>query len=201
MILLQVKVSVRLTILLGFLAGLAGSLAFAYAAPFLEQQRVRGITEVVPNGGRLERFEIHLDDDILMQAPGSESTAETIPANADWFSELAPFAGLAAVYRLRNERAEVVGIASRVRAISSEEQVEWLLYFPARGMIALDGASVDTAEVGDVVATDREFAGLVGDWKAYVDEENIWRFETVLRTPSPQDELVDDDTAVEGGES
>lgn len=175
--------AVRLTILIGFLGGLIGSLTLAYMAPFLEQSRVRGLTEVVTNGGRLERFEIHLADDILMQAPGTQSEAVTIPVSAEWFPELAPFAGLAAVYRLRNENSEVVGIASRVRGIASEEQVEWVLYLPARGLIALDGASVDTVEVGDVIATDREFAGLEGDWKAFVDENNIWRFETVLRVP------------------
>ncbi|MEL7296033.1 MAG: hypothetical protein AAGJ86_00150, partial [Pseudomonadota bacterium] len=95
----------RLTILIGFLGGLIGSLTLAYMAPFLEQSRVRGLTEVVTNGGRLERFEIHLDDDILMQAPGTQSEAVTIPASAEWFPELAPFAGLAAVYRLRNENS------------------------------------------------------------------------------------------------
>ncbi|MFK8052607.1 MAG: hypothetical protein AB8F65_06505 [Woeseiaceae bacterium] len=178
----------RFTIIVGFLLGLVGSLALAYTAPFLQQERVRGITEVMTNGGRLERFEIHLDDDILMQAPGTASLAETIPGTADWYPELAPFAGLAAVYRLRNERAEVIGIASRVRGIASEEQVEWVLYLPARGMMGLDGASVDTVELGDIIVVDREFAGLVGEWKAYIDEDNIWRFETRLRTPDDEDE-------------
>ncbi|MEN7342097.1 MAG: hypothetical protein AAAFM81_04110 [Pseudomonadota bacterium] len=174
----------KFTLIFGFLAGLAGALGFAYQAPYLEQQRVRAISEVVPNGGRLERFQIRLADDVLMQAPGVNSDALTIPEDAEWFPELAPFAGLAAVYRLRNERDEIVGVASRVRGIESEEQVEWILYLPARGLLALDGASVDTVELGDIASGDREFAGLAGDWKAWVDENDIWRFETVVREPS-----------------
>ena len=188
----------KLTLILGFLAGLAGTLGFAYQAPYLEQQRVRAISEVVPNGGRLERFRIRLADDVLMQAPGTSSDALTIPEEAEWFPELAPFAGLAAVYRLRNERDEIIGVASRVRGIESEEQVEWVLYLPARGLLALDGASVDTVEVGDIATGDREFAGLAGEWKAWVDEKDVWHFETVVREPSDDEpELSADDEEVQ----
>lgn len=183
----------RITFIIGLLAGLIGMLALSYAAPFLQQERVRALTTVQTNGGRLEQFEIHLDDDILMQAPGTASTAETIPGTADWFPELAPFEGLAAVYRLRNERNEVVGIASRIRGISAPEQVEWVLYLPARGLLALDGASVDTVELGDVVAGDREFANLIGEWQATIDENNVWRFKTLLRNRTVEQDVPAND--------
>ena len=154
----------KTTFIIGLLAGFGAVMALAYEAPFLEQERVRSITATQQNGGRLERFTVDLERDLLMQAPGTESAAVTVPEGADWFPELAPFAGTAAVYRLRNSDGDAIGIGSRVRGMLSDEQVEWVLYLPARGALVLEGASIETAEVGGVVTGDREFAGLTGEW-------------------------------------
>jgi hypothetical protein len=180
---------VRLSIIFGFFAGIIGTLALAYTAPFLPYERVRSETEVRTNGGRLERFIVSGPVDVLSLLPADGGDATVTPAGARWYPDLAPFSVEAGVYRLRNESGTVVGIASRVRGVQSPDDVEWLLHVPARGTIALTGASVGAAEIGEVTAGEREFDGLVGEWQALADENGGWRIETLVMTPAPRGEL------------
>ena len=115
-------------IVLGILAG-AGAL---YGYPAVDQHREASLVKVAPNGGTMESFHINLPDDrILSRSPGGQSS---IPENLAWPAferfESAQFD----IYKLRNERDVVVGIASRAAANEqSGALVEWVLHLPARG--------------------------------------------------------------------
>lgn len=177
----------------GLVAGLAATFGLAFAAPFLAQERVRSETRVENNGGRLEFFEIDFSKDTLVQAPGVESEAPLVPGEVSWFADLAPFTGLAAVYRLRNESGVVIGTASRVRGLRADEDVEWVLHIPPRGTLILSGISIDSAEAGEIRAGLGEFGELAGDWQAQLDEDSVWRFRTSVRTRMPSDDLPPED--------
>lgn len=179
----------RATFLFGILAGVAAALSLAWFAPFLSQERVRSLTDVQNNGGRIERFEARLATDVLSSVPGIDAVdGGVVPASAEWYPELAPFFIRADVYRLRNEQGVVIGIASRVRGVQSRDDVEWVLNFPARGTLALKGLSADIAEVGSIVSGTREFADLRGDWQASLGEDDVWRIETVVERRTGDDE-------------
>ncbi|MEO0575885.1 MAG: hypothetical protein AAF004_10510 [Pseudomonadota bacterium] len=179
----------RSTFFLGIIAGVVATLALAWFAPFLNQERVRSITDVQNNGGRVERFEIRLPDDLLSSVPGIDRPdGVVVPASAEWYPELAPFYVHADVYRLRNEQGVVVGIASRVRGVQTRDDVEWVLDLPARGTLAMNGLSADIAEVGTIVSGTREFTELGGSWEARLDEDNVWRIDTVVQRLVGEDE-------------
>lgn len=180
---------VRSTFIFGIVAGVASAVALAWFAPFVHQERVRSQTQVQTNGGRLERFEIRMATDILTSVPGADNADDgPLPATADWYPELAPFSGQASVYRVRNESGVVIGMASRIRGVQASDDVEWVINLPARGTLALSGISVDVAEVGSVVSGTREFSDLTGTWEARLDEDNIWRMDTVVRMRPGDDE-------------
>ncbi|MEO0345267.1 MAG: hypothetical protein AAF229_03320 [Pseudomonadota bacterium] len=176
----------RTSIIIGFLAGIASALALAYTAPFLPHDRVRSETEVRNNGGRFEQFEVAGSADVLALLPaGGDAQTEAVPSGARWYPDLAPFSGEAAVYRLRNASGVVIGVASRVKGVESPDDVQWVLHIPARGTIALKGAGIGDAEIGSVVAGEREFSGLVGEWQATAKPNGGWRIETLVIVPEP----------------
>ena len=158
----------RALIIIGFLAGIGSVAAVAYTTPFLEQQRIHSETRVVPNGGRLEKFEIRVEQDLLSNTPGLLSESTLFPASANWFPERAPFGGDVQVFRLRNVNNQVVGTGIRHR---EADLIEWVLHLPARGTMVL-----------------REFENLDGIWEARMDEDGVMRFETVVRTAEYDEE-------------
>lgn len=180
----------RTSIIIGFFAGIVGALAMAWAAPFLPHERVRSETEVRTNGGRFEQFEVAGRADVLSWLPAGGAAADSaVPAGARWYPDLAPFSGEAAVYRLRNASGAVIGIASRVKGVESPDDVQWVLHIPARGTLALKGAGIGNAEIGSVIAGEREFAGLVGEWQATANDSGGWRIETLVLVREPETTL------------
>lgn len=169
----------KISFFIGIIAGIGTTLWLAFSAPFVAQDRVRSETRVRTNGGRLESFSVRLADDVVATLPGSLNVDTPVaPAEARWLAELAPFAGVANVYRLRNESGTVIGLASRVRGVVTEDDVEWVLHVPARGTLMLRGVSVDIADLGEISGGMREFAALAGNWEAQLDGET-WRIDTV----------------------
>lgn len=175
----------------GLIAGVAGVVLVAYVAPFLEQDRIRAETRVQTNGGRLEVFKVRTDADALLQAPGLQSDIDVLPNDTAWYPELAPFIGDASVYRLRNESGLVIGVASRVRAMRGNDDVEWILHIPARGTLALTGVSVDDAEVGELRLGTEEFVDLNGEWQAQLDADGVWTINTSVRARTEDDDAPD----------
>lgn len=175
----------RALIIIGFLAGIGSVAAVAYTTPFLEQQRIHSETRVVPNGGRLEKFEIRVEQDLLSNTPGLLSESTLFPASANWFPERAPFGGDVQVFRLRNVNSQVVGTGIRHR---EAELIEWVLHLPARGTMVLQGTNGESLESGVLALGLREFENLDGIWEARMDEDGVMRFDTVVRAAEYDEE-------------
>jgi hypothetical protein len=150
--------------LTGIVLGILAAAGTLYGYPAVDQHREASLVKVAPNGGTVESFYISLPDDrIMSRSPGGQSS---IPENLAWPAgerfESAQFD----IYKLRNERDVVVGIASRAAADEqSGALVEWVLHLPARGsqFISMqqqrDSAGVRS---GALRAGSREFDGREG---------------------------------------
>ena len=111
-------------LLLGFVLGLAGTLATAYFAPWVEYQRYRSAAEVVPNVGRVEQFLVHLPADRI-----GGSIEELADTRLDH-------------YKLRDADGNVVGVAARHQTrLASGDETAWLLAIPSRGTVTLAASS------------------------------------------------------------
>lgn len=122
---------------LGFVLGLAGTLASAWLYPWFDYTRYRSATGVVTNGGRVEQFIVRLP-------------ADQIDAGAR--SEIHPDADLKH-YKLRDVEGNVIGVAARhVLGIDGMDQTAWVLTIPSRGSVALAADSVDTGAIESLVA-------------------------------------------------
>lgn len=124
---------------LGFILGLAGTIAAAWFAPIFEYTRYRSATSVVANGGRVEQFQVHLPVDRL------ESTGATVMPG-DPSTRLQHF-------KLRDTEGNVIGLVAR-HQITTGEAVEtaWLLTIPSRGSIALAAGPGGAGSIESLVA-------------------------------------------------
>ena len=114
---------------LGFVVGLFGTIAAAYFLPWFEYTRYRSATQVLANGGRVERFIVQLPADKL-DSKVDAGLADGIGVRLQHF-------------KLRDAEGHVIGIAARHDLAGAE--TAWLLTIPSRGTIAL-AASVGSAE-------------------------------------------------------
>lgn len=135
-----------------------------YAFPVVDQQREASIISVAPNGGNVEAFHINVPMDRIMT--GSAEAGSALPARLKWpaaaaFSELR-----AELFKIRNARDTVIGVASRTAAKEDDADViEWVLHFPARGSLYVNMDPVAQEggfRSGIIRAGSREFAGLNG---------------------------------------
>lgn len=149
------------TYVFGVVLGVATVIAAAFYFPIVDQVRENSVIRVAPNGGNMESFHINIPVDQI--AIGSVDAS--LPDDLKWPDELA--STNAAIYKVRNIRDDVIGIASRV-AVQDPAQgnaVEWVLHFPARGSvyatmetaIGEDGVREGSWETGT-----REFSSTVG---------------------------------------
>jgi hypothetical protein len=112
---------------LGFVLGLFGTLAAAYFAPWFEFPRFRSAATVVPNGGRLEQFEVRLPADRV-------GAGLSVP--------YAPEAGTFEHFKLRDTEGNVIGLAARHSLpLADGVSTSWLLTIPSRGTIAFAASS------------------------------------------------------------
>jgi len=128
---------------LGFLLGLAGTIAAAYLTPFVDYTRYRSAATVVANGGRVEQFMVRLPADRIGQPVAAPS-----PAAADGGSmpRLEHF-------KLRDADGNVIGLAARHELVIADRiETAWLLTIPSRGAIVLAAASPASASIDAVLA-------------------------------------------------
>lgn len=126
---------------LGFILGLAGTLAAAYFAPGFEYTRYRSAASVVANGGRVEQFVVRLPADRI----GLPIQAAP-PASAGGSARLEHF-------KLRDAGDNVIGIAVRHRVDAADgSQTAWLLTIPSRGTIALAAPADSPGSIEGVLA-------------------------------------------------
>jgi hypothetical protein len=185
---------------LGFLLGLAGTIAAAWFMPWFEYQRFYTAASVVPNAGRLEQFMVRLPADRIGAPIATASEATAQPLRLDHF-------------KLRDAAGNVIGLAARHEVVrDGATETAWLLTIPSRGSIALAtqaGAdsietvfaeqglaagisletelSIDNAAAASSVITTGEFADidfeLVETWVVTgVDDDGLVRGTLLLNT-------------------
>lgn len=135
---------------LGFLLGLAGTLAAAYFTPWFEYTRYRSATSVVANGGRVEQFLVHLPADRIGPARDIEASS----------ADDAPGPARLEHFKLRDADGNVIGMAVRhALALDGGEQTAWLLTIPSRGTVALAGTAAPARSIEAMLTAQGVAAG------------------------------------------
>lgn len=195
------------TFIAGIILGLAAAGAALHFYPAVNQFREQSLIVVNPNQGNTESFHVNVPTDrILIGAPGQQYP---VPEGLDW-PEDPQFAGLRAeLFKIRNGREAVVGIASRIAASHEEtgNMIEWVLHLPARGSAYITMTTQpdsDGRRVGRLLSGTREFATLQGavseSWaadKAMSDHGQTGRIELITAFVSTE---YDEDPALESVE-
>lgn len=163
-------------LLLGVFVGFGGVLAAAHLYPWVDHPRLPSHTSVVANGGRAERFVIHLPVD-LIQTTGAAAgmRGAAYPTGAALPRELGAAPILAEHFKIRDADGQVIGVAARHWTdAAGSPGAAWVLLIPSRGALLLAGAGepairVDaalerggyragTAWSGDIVVSMRDAA-------------------------------------------
>ena len=118
---------------------------------------------VNPNGGNSEVFQVNVPIDRIMI--GTPGRAVPLPAGLEWPAAEQLSGVRAELFKLRNRKDTVIGVASRVAAEENGGVIEWVLHLPARGSIyvtmqpdAVDGGF----RVGQFRAGTRDFENMRG---------------------------------------
>lgn len=152
------------TFIVGIVLGVAGAAAVLYAYPAVDQHRENSIVSVAANGGNIESFHINMPMDRIMV--GAAGQKQALPKGMKWPADDVLKDVRAELFKIRNARDTVVGVASRTAARDgSGEVIDWVLHLPARGSMfvnmrpeALEGGF----RRGELQAGSREFAPLGG---------------------------------------
>lgn len=155
------------TFIFGIILGVAGVLAALHFVPVVDQYREASIISVTPNGGNAESFHVKVPTDRIMS--GAQGQARALPKDMDWPQD--PLFGnvQAEMFKLRNSRDAVVGIAGRVASKDPQfgDMIEWVLHLPARGSLVAK-MHVQTADgglrSGTINSGTREFGSLQGQF-------------------------------------
>ncbi|MCP5091758.1 MAG: hypothetical protein GY949_12620 [Gammaproteobacteria bacterium] len=186
------------TFIIGIVLGIGAGAAALYAYPVVDQHREASIVAVAPNGGNIESFHVNVPmDRILVGAPGQK---QALPPGMEWPVDPVLEGVRVELFKLRNERDTVVGVASRTAAKAERlDVIDWVLHLPARGSVfasirseALEGGF----RRGELRAGSREFATLQGSvterWVADTsgnEDAPAGRIELTATYVGSQDEL------------
>lgn len=144
--------------------GIAAAAGALYLIPVVDQHREISYVTVAPNGGNRESFHINIPADRVMSRAAGSSAA--VPAGLVWprDSQLANVS--VELFKVRNERDVIVGVAARSSASSDGDNViDWMVHLPARGslFISMDAAAQEGGHrIGQLHAGAQEFANLTG---------------------------------------
>jgi hypothetical protein len=149
----------------GIILGIAACASASYFVPIIDQHREISMMTVKPNGGNVESFHVNIPMDRIMT--GAPDQKDPFPAGLQWpnderFSDIR-----AELFKIRNGKDTVVGVASRIAAGSddSDSIIEWVLHLPARGSVyvSMRPESVNGGyRVGELLSGTREFGSLQG---------------------------------------
>ena len=152
------------TFILGIVLGLAAAAGALYAIPVVDQTREASIVSVTPNGGNTEIFHVNIPMDRIVL--GDPRQASAIPAGLEWPADEILADVRAELFKIRNARDSVVGVAVRAAATADDGGViDWVLHLPARGsfFVNMDVTPRDGGfRIGEIVSGSREFAPLSG---------------------------------------
>jgi hypothetical protein len=152
------------TFFLGIVLGLVVAAGALYAVPAVDHEREASIVTVAPNGGNVEMFHINIPmDRIVLGAPGQVGA---IPPGLEWPDEAALGNVRAELFKFRNARDTVVGVAVRTAAENEgQDIIDWVLHLPARGSVFVN-MDVDPHEggfrLGKIRSGSREFRPFSG---------------------------------------
>ena len=152
------------TFIFGIILGLAGAFATLHFVSAVDQQRESSIISVTRNGGNTEVFHVKLPIDRIMT--GVQGQAQPLPPGMQWPKDPMFSNVRAELFKLRNARDAIVGVASRFALSDPEfgDKIEWVLHLPARGSVfaRMSPQPVDRKRVGALRAGTREFGSLHG---------------------------------------
>lgn len=186
------------TFILGLILGVATAAAALFFAPAVDQHRETSIIRVLPNGGNSETFHINIPMDRIMS--GSQSNSVPYPENLDWPDDRR-FAGISAeLFKVRNERDMVIGVASRIAAKDEEHGtiIEWMLHLPARGSMYMSlqpEMQEGGMRRGELHSGSREFSNIAG----IVSERWVVDVSGEEGSPAGRIELVSSSVAIGDG--
>ena len=152
------------TFFLGIVLGLLVAAGALYAIPVVDQKREASIVTVAPNGGNVEKFHINIPmDRIVLGAPAQVGA---VPPGLEWPAEEALQDVRAELFKIRNTRDTVVGVAVRTAAENEEQGIiDWVLHVPARGSLFVN-MEIEPQEggyrLGKIRSGSREFGALSG---------------------------------------
>ena len=152
------------TFIVGIVLGIAGAAAGLHLYPVVDQHREASIVSVAANGINIESFHVTVPMDRIMAGEHRQTTP--IPASMDWPTDDLLRATRVELFKIRNSKDAVVGVAARtVARDGSDDIIDWVLHLPARGSVyvsmqpeALRGGY----RQGELRAGSREFARLGG---------------------------------------
>lgn len=153
------------TFISGIVLGIVAVGATLYFVPTVDQFREQSMIVVQPNQGNTEVFHVNVPmDRILVGVPGQENP---VPAGLEWPEDALLAQTRAEMFKIRNGKDAVVGVASRIAASNDDsgDVIEWVLHLPARGsayVLMQPLAAEDGYRAGTMVAGTREFASLHG---------------------------------------
>jgi hypothetical protein len=146
------------TFITGVVLGVLAVVGALFAFPVVDQQRELSLVSVATNGGNIESYYINVPDDrILARQPGQDTL---LPDTLEWpAADILQPIGVA-LYKIRNERGVVIGVAAQTFETGSNF-ADWLLHLPARGSQLISVQTQPTpsgTRRGDLRAGSREFA-------------------------------------------
>ena len=152
------------TFISGIFLGVALGVAALYFLPPIDQVREHSIIRVTPNGGNSEVFHANVPTDRIVI--GAADQQSPLPAGLDWPSDEVFADSRTELFKIRNSRDAVVGVASRIAASSENgEIIEWVLHLPARGSayVLMQPELTERGDrVGELRAGTREFSNRIG---------------------------------------
>jgi hypothetical protein len=174
--------------IVGIFLGAAAGGAGLYIVPLVDQARERSIVDVTPNGGNKEVFHANIPDDRIMI--GAPNQSPPVPPGLDWPSDEFLADSRTELFKIRNADDLVVGVASRIAAISEGgEVIEWALHLPARGSVYVlmqPKGVEENVRYGDLRAGTREFSG----WMGEVSEQWVVDSTGLEHAPAGRIELI-----------
>ena len=153
------------TFIVGILLGIAGAAAALHYIPVVNQAREHSLIVVHPNQGNTETFHVNVPMDRIMV--GMAGQQDPLPVGLRWPDDVR-FANVRAeLFKLRNGKDAVVGVASRLAASDdvAGDIVEWVFHLPARGSayVSMEATPREGGyRIGDLTTGTREFKPLTG---------------------------------------
>lgn len=152
------------TFFFGILLGIAAAAGALYAFPVVDQHREASMVSVSPNGGNIEAFHINIPMDRILV--GAQQQRTPLPVGMIWPDDVLLADARVELFKLRNARDTVIGVASRVAAKNDGENlIEWVVHLPARGSMYVTMNPLREEgglRRGELRTGSREFARLKG---------------------------------------